>query len=351
MNSSYTAFKKQADRSFFPGSTMAAPYTERSAAAPTEGGVPATPEQIRSQEAWNEGFKEGLTGAIRGDGFRGVARGFMRTAPALIDSALDAPIRAKYIPSMLGAKGVTAITGNDKLEQFVRKLRALDMKRNILPHKATSGIRQFAESKALDPKYLSPAAYQGAVDAGTGAAYATDFALYRGIPMGILAGMQTADELSKIPGEINKAKAEARAKQAILDRMLNRVIMRTAGPRVATTSGPTLLQQMEQESKTPILDASMKKLIEQDPEYKELISQQKKREYKDLLEQYRQIARLKQTAKQTGVAGLGGLAGLAVAHQITKRIPALKKRKALRYLLNMAAAGGLGYAGWKLAGK
>lgn len=342
----YEAFKKQADRSFFPGSTMPVPYTDRSSAAPTEGAIPATAEQIRSQEAWKEGFKEGLAGALKGDGFRGLARGALHETADTLDVIQNAPVRTAFIPPMLIGKGITYTTGNDKVEQGIRKTRNfLNNLINFSGHMVTGGMRHLAETKALDPEHLSQEAYDQSVLAGKGGIMAADLAISGKLPtkaLNILAATEIPDAVTQGAAAVEPVVKELRSaarRQAGHNAMTEYFKNRTRTP-----AGPFIAHVPKLE-KNFINDLAISEAA-MEPEGSEILNRIE--QDADTINTQRAIKELKQIAKQTAGAGAGGLIGLTAAHQITKRIPALKKRRILRYLLNAAAAGGLGYAGWKL---
>lgn len=342
----YKAFKKQADRSFFPGSTMPVPYTDRSSAAPTEGAIPATPEQIRSQEAWKEGFKEGLAGAFKGDGVRGLTRGALHETADTLDFIQNAPVRTAFIPPMLIGKGITYTTGNDKAEQGIRKTRNfLNNLLNFSGHMVTGGMRQLADTKALDPKHLSQEAYDQSVLAGKGGIMAADLAISGKLPtkvLNVMAATELPDAITQGAAAVEptvKALRAAARRQAGHDAMVGYFKNRTQTP-----AGPFIAHVPKLE-KNFINDLAMSEAAN-DPEGAEILDRIE--QDADTINTQRAIKEFKQLAKQTAGAGAGGLIGLTAAHQITKRLPALKKRRILRYLLNAAAAGGLGYVGWKL---
>ena len=349
----YEAFKKQADRSFFPGSTMPAPYTGRSAAAPKEGAPALTLEQQARLDAWNdawsEGFKEGLAGAIKGDGWRGLARGALQETADTLDFIQDAPIRTAFIPPMLVGKGITYTTGNDKVEQGIRKTRNfLNNLLNFSGHQVTGGMRDIAKAKALDPKYLSQDAYDSAVMAGKGGIMAADLAISGKLPtkvLNVMAATELPDAITQGAAAVEPVVKEIRSaarRQAGHDAMVAYFKNRTQAP-----AGPFIAHVPKLE-KNFINDLAMSEAAN-DPEGAEILDRIE--QDAETLETQHALKELKQLAKQTAGAGAGGLIGLTAAHQITKRIPALKKRRILRYLLNAAAAGGLGYAGWKLTQK
>lgn len=358
MSTSYTAFQKQADRSFFPGTTMAAPYTGRSSAAPTEGGASATPEQIRSQEAWTEGFIEGGAGALAGDGYRGVARGALNTTADTIDAFVDPPARLMTSPALLLAHAMTRITGSDKAERKIRKGRDLLLNLwNIVPHAVSSGLRDLASSEALDPKYLTPEAYHEAEIAGNLGAGAAEMALTRNLPGSFwwkyFAPVTMSDA---VINELDKAVQEAREHASDADSK------RPYGPIVSTA--PNKYSYKVRKS-TPVLDAAEEQLAKESPEGQAALKEQRRQRNEAFYKAKEQNEAAKQEAKQKkheqGAseakaeqmlgAGVGGFAGLVAAHQITKRIPALQKRRILRYLINTLAAGAGGYAAWKLLDK
>lgn len=312
-----------------------------------------TPEQKAHNdmlnEAFNEGFIEGGAGALAGDGYRGVARGALNTAADTVDSLVDAPVRTAYMPAMVAGKGITWLTGNDKAERVIRALRNITNAVGNFPmHMLTGATRDLANSKALDPKYLTPEAYQGAVDAGTGGVILADLAISSKLPaklVSTLAGMEIADavsrEASAVEGDI-KANIAAAKRQASHDAMVDYFKKKTQKP-----AGPIVAWAPE--LKDTLWNQIAVHEAEKDPEGRAILDQidadREKLDYQKALKQ------LKQLGKQTAGAGIGGALGLTAAHQITKRIPYLKKRKMLRYLINMIGAGGAGYAGWKLMGK
>lgn len=325
---------------------MPVPHTGRSAAAPTEGALPATPEQIRSQEAWKEGFKEGLTGALKGDGLRGLTRGALHETADTLDFIQNAPVRTAFIPHMLIGKGITYTTGNDKVEQGIRKTRNfLNNLINFSGHMVTGGMRHLADAKALDPKHLSQEAYDQSVLAGKGGIMAADLAISGKLPtkaLNILAAIEIPDAVTQGAAAVEPVVKELRSaarRQAGHDAMVGYFKNRTQTP-----DGPFITHVPKLE-KNFINDLAMSEAAN-DPEGVEILDRIE--QDADTINTQRAIKELKQLAKQTAGAGAGGLIGLTAAHQITKRIPALRKRRILRYLLNAAAAGGLGYAGWKL---
>ena len=339
---------------------MPASHPGRSAAAPTKGGVPATQEQRRSQEAWVEGFNEGLAGALAGDGYRGVARGALREAADTIDFVQDAPVRAAFIPPMLLGKGITYTTGNDKAEQTIRKTRNfINNLLNAGGHAVTGGMRDLANVKALDPKYLTQDAYNQAVLAGQGGILAADLATFRKLPTGLqgaLNAVQLSDVGTRIPAAVEagikdaiKAQHEANIPLASHDVNLMRF------SRKYKPNGPLVKWSPDIPSvngiPTSIEDIAGIEALKKEPAFKEGLKQQRIQDYKDVIEYDKAVEQLKQMAKQFAGGTAGGVAGLIAAHQITKRIPALQKRRILRYLLNTLAATGGGYAAWKLLGK
>lgn len=312
-----------------------------------------TPEQqahnAMLNDAFNEGFIEGGAGALAGDGYRGVARGALNTAADTVDSLVDAPVRIAYMPTMVAGKGITWLTGNDKTERVIRALRNMTNTIGNFPmHMLTGATRDLANSKALDPKYLTPEAYKGAVNAGTGGVILADLAISGKLPTKLissLAGMEIADavsrEASAVEGDI-KANLAAAKRQASHDAMVDYFLKKTekpAGPIV--TWAPKLKDTLW--NQIAIHEA------ERDPSGAERLAQLE--EDREKLDYQAALKQLKQLGKQTAGAGVGGALGLTAAHQITKRIPYLKKRKMLRYLINMIGAGGAGYAGWKLMDK
>lgn len=311
-----------------------------------------TPEQKahndRLHEAFNEGFIEGGAGALAGDGYRGVARGALNTAADTVDSLVDAPVRIAYMPTMVAGKGITWLTGNDKTERVIRALRNMTNAVGNFPmHVLTGATRDLANSKALDPKYLTPEAYKGAVNAGTGGVILADLAISGKLPaklIGSLAGMEIADavsrEASAVEGDI-KANIAAAKRQASHDAMVDYFLKKTEKP-----AGPIVAYVPE--LKDTLWNQIAVHEAERDPRGAERLAQIEDREKLDYQAALKQ---LRQLGKQTAGAGVGGALGLTAAHQITKRIPYLKKRKMLRYLINMIGAGGAGYAGWKLMGK
>jgi hypothetical protein len=223
----------------------------------------------------------------------------------------------------------------------------------------TSGLRRLAGNKALDPKYLTQEAYNAGKLGGSIGAYGTDLALLsKASPtavkslMGTLTGLSFADAVGTgavhtgdaIIDAVQEARAAAK-QQAVHDASINLFDKRHK------PVGPVVSVNPDADSKMPTWDLAAMEEIKKDPVVKEQIRQQRIRDYKDVIEHDKAVKRLSQAAKQITGAGAGGLIGLTAAHQITKRIPALKKRRVLRYLLNAAAAGGLGYAGWKLTQK
>lgn len=325
---------------------MPVPHTGRSAAAPTEGAIPATPEQIRSQEAWTEGFKAGLAGALKGDGFRGLTRGALHETADTLDFIQNAPVRTAFIPPMLIGKGITYTTGNDKAEQGIRKTRNfLNNLLNFSGHQITGSMRQIADTKALDPKHLSQEAYDQSVLAGKGGIMAADLAISGKLPtkaLNILAATEIPDAVTQGAAAVEPVVKEMRSaarRQAGHDAMVGYFKNRTQTP-----AGPFIAHVPKLE-KNFINDLAISEAA-MDPEGSEILNRID--QDADTINTQRAIKELKQLAKQTAGAGAGGLIGLTAAHQITRRIPALKKRRILRYLLNAAAAGGLGYAGWKL---
>ena len=328
---------------------MPVPYTGRSAAAPTEGATPATAEQMRSQKAWKEGFKEGLAGALKGDGFRGLARGALHETADTLDFIQNAPVRTAFIPPMLIGKGITYTTGNDKAEQGIRKTRnLLNNLLNFSGHMVTDGMRQLADARVLGLKHLSQEAYDQSVLAGKGGIMAADLAISGKLPtkvLNVMAATELPDAVTQGAAAVEPVVKEIRSaarRQAGHDAMVDYFKNRTQAP-----AGPFIAHVPKLE-KNFINDLAMSEAA-MDPEGAEILDRIE--QDADTINTQRAIKELKQLAKQTAGAGVGGLIGLTAAQQITKRIPALKKRRILRYLLNAAAAGGLGYAGWKLGRK
>ena len=303
------------------------------------------------------GFKEGLIGAAKGDVLRGVARGALQLGADSINEVVDAPIRAAAIPTMLGGKAITYVTGNDRVENGIRKTRNfLNNVFNLPTHMITGGIKDLANSKMLDPKHLSPEAYKGAVDAGKLGVTLADLAITHKMPVaaanatvypvladGITRGAAAIEDAAK--EQIKERKAQGSHNAAI----------ELFAKRHRTPNGPVVDWNPEIKSfagkPTSLFDIVGLEELKKDPEGKELLRQQRIQDLKEQIDYDKQISDIAKKLKQSAGAGVGGVGGLIAAHQITKRIPALKKRRALRYLLNIAAAGGLGYAGWKLAGK
>lgn len=353
MSTSYTAFQKQADRGFFPGTTMAAPYTGWSSAAPTEGGAPATPEQIRSQEAWTEGFKEGLVNAVKGDAFRGLARGGLREIADTLDFMQDAPVRTAFITPMLLGRGVTYMTGSNKAENGIRKTR--NFLNNILNfggHQITGGLRGVSNAKLLDPKHLSREAYDQAVLAGRGGVVAADLAISGRLPakaLNILAATQLPDAATQGAASVESVIRETRsaAKERAVHAAHSDLFARKYKP-----AGPVVEWQPDIQNvsgiPTSVMDAAAIEEIKKDPAVSAEIRKQRIQDYRDVIKYDNAVKQLKQTTKQIGGAGAGGLVGLTAAHQITKRIPVLQKKRILRYLINLLTASGAGYAGWRL---
>ena len=285
-------------------------------------------------DAWAQGFKEGLTGAIKGDGPRGVARGFMNETADAIDFFVDSPVRATWTPAMLLAKAITYTTGSKKAENAVRKAR--NEMSNIVgwaPHLLARGYREAAKSKLLDPKYLSQDAYAGAVAAGKGAGIATDLVLESAIPAGLARKLIYGSQLIDAAGTSGAA-----VERAVRD---------------AADSGEQKTFTYKANPNTPILNMSMEKLFDESAEGKETLHDLKNLRNEIISENIKEnnkIDTAEQLTKQIAGTGVGGLAGFVAAHQITKRIPYLQKRKMLRYLLNVLGAGAVGYSGWKLLG-
>lgn len=320
-----------------------------------------TPEQkahnAMINDAFNEGFIEGGAGALAGDGYRGLVRGALQLGADSINEVADAPVRVAAIPTMLGGKAITYATGDDRVENGIRKTRNfLNNVFNLPTHIITGGIKDLANSKLLDPKHLSPEAYKGAVDAGKLGVTLADLAITHKMPVaaanatvypvladGVTRGAAAVEDVVK--EGIKERKAQANHNAAI----------ELFAKRHKAPNGPVVDWNPEIKSfagkPTSLFDIVGLEELKKDPEGKELLRQQRIQNLKEQIDYDKQVADLVKKLKQTTGAGLGGVGGLVAAHQITKRIPALKKRKALRYLLNIAAAGGLGYAGWKLAGK
>jgi hypothetical protein len=303
------------------------------------------------------GFKEGLIGAAKGDGLRGVTRGALQLSADSINEIAEAPVRLAFAPALIGSKAITYTTGNDKIENGIRQTRNFANNVFNLPtHMWTGGMKQLANSKLLDPKYLSPEAYEGAVDAGKLGVTLADLALASKMPAEavnatvypVLADAATrgaANFEAGVKQEIKERKAQTSNRASI--ELLDKLHKKPNGPIVDLDSDVKTFAGKP----TSVFDIAGIEAAKKDPEAKEVIRQQRIEALKEQIEEDRRLDAIIKSMKQTAGAGIGGLAGLTAAHQITKRIPALKKRKALRYLLNMAAAGGLGYAGWKLAGK
>ena len=303
------------------------------------------------------GFKEGLIGAAKGDALRGVARGALQLGADSINEMADLPVRAAYIPSMLGGKAITYATGSDRVENSIRKTR--DFINKILngpTHAATRGMKSLAEIKALDPKHLTPDAYKGAINAGKLGVTLADLALTHKMPATmanafvypLLADGATRGAAA-VEGAIKENLAEQKA-QASNNAAIDLFARKHKVPNGPVTDWNPDVQAFAGKP-TSIFDIAGMETIKKSPEGKELLRQQNIQNIKDQIDYDKQVAELAKKLKQSAGAGIGGVGGLIAAHQITKRIPALKRRKALRYLINALATGGLGYAGWKLAGK
>lgn len=348
MNS--TSMTKQAERSFFPGSTMPMPSTERSAPVP-EGGIYLTPEQLEyiraGDKAWVEGFNEGLAGALAGDGYRGVARGALNTTADTIDEFVDPPARLATSPLLLLGHILTAATGSTKAEDKIRAGRDAILKWwNLIPHSVTSGMRQVADSKALDPKYLTNEAYNESVRAGKLGAIAAELVATKNIPGSFwwkyFIPVTTGDAvITTIDDNLQAVKTEKR-QQAGHDALVDYFKKRTEMP-----AGP-FIAHVPKIERNFINDLAINEAAN-DPEGSEIL--ERIENDAENIDYHRALKQLKQMGKQVAGTGVGGLVGLTAAHQITKRIPALQKRKILRYLINSLATVGGGYVGYRLMEK
>lgn len=316
-----------------------------------------TPEQKAHNDAFNEGFLEGAAGALAGDGYRAFARGVLEEGADTLDAYRKAPGNLLFSMPMLAGKINTRVTGDASKEQALREMREAFNNTLTFPgYFITKGMRALAKNKGLDPKWLTQEAYDASKLGGKGFVWGADAALLSKAapaPVRDVAGKLTtaviADALGSgtthvgeaILDTVQEAKAEAK-RQASHDAMVDYFKKKTERP-----AGPIVVWSPK--LKDTLWNQIAVQEAAKDPEGADILDQidadREKLDYEKALKQ------LKQLGKQTAGAGVGGAVGLATAHQITKRIPYLKKRKMLRYLINMIGAGGIGYAGWKLMGK
>jgi len=307
-------------------------------------------QHLEANPAAREGFQEGLiNGVLKGDSFRGLARGALNESADATDFAVDAPIRALFINPMLAGKAVTKATGSNKLENIIRAMRNRTVSLSNIPvHLLTKGTRVIANSSALDTKHLPQEAYNLAVksgELGTLAGSIVTEAALPGAAVNALAATQIPDAVTRGAASVDAVRQhqmnEAK-QQAAKDVSISMLLKKYKAP-----DGPIVSWQPEVKafagSPASIMDIAGEKALSETPEMKQLQREQIIQDAKEMIKYDRAVDHAK---KMTG-AGIGGLVGLTAAHQITKRIPVLQKKRVLRYLINMVAASGLGYAGWK----
>ena len=332
-----------------PGTQIPVVQQPKTAAYNLPRGAEGLEQHIEGGDAALEGFKEGLVnGVVKGDSFKGLTRGALNELADTTDFAVDAPIRTLFINPLLAGKAVTKATGNDKLERIIRAMRDKTVSLSNVPaHLLSKGYRSVANSSALDPKYLPPEAYDLAVGSGKGGVILGSIAAEMGLPgaaVNALAATQIPDAVTRGAAAVDTVRQQAideakhdASQAAAIDILAKRHI--PAGPVVEATPD---IKSFDGKPAS-IMDIAGQEAFKKSPEGKKIIRDQIIQDYKDVINYDRALAAMKQTAG----AGIGGLVGLTAAHQITKRIPALKKKRILRYLINMVAATGLGYAGWK----
>ena len=303
-----------------------------------------------TSDAALEGFKEGLVnGVVKGDSFRGLARGALTELADTVDFAADAPARTLFIGPMLAGKAVTKATNNRKVENLIRGMRdGLLSIGNYPVHALTKGYRAVANSSALDPKHLSQEAYDLAVSSGKGGMLAGSLATEMALPgaaVNVLAATQIPDAVTRGAASVDAIRQEqldAVKQQDSREAAIDILMSRHKAP-----DGPVVSWDPEVKSfagmPSSVMDIAGQKALMDTPEMKQIQREQIIQDAKDLVKYDRAVA----LAKQIAGASAGGLVGLTAAHQITKRIPVLQKKRVLRYLINMVAATGLGYAGWK----
>ena len=314
-------FRKQADRSFFPSSTMPAPYTGRSSAAPMA--WPATEKQIAEQKAWVEGFGEGLKGALKGDGFRGLIRGGLHESADITDWLGEAPYKAPFIPAMLLAKALKWTTGNKAYEEAVRDARKSVVNTGALTtHALTNGMRRIADIKALDPKYLTQDAYNQSVLAGRAGVIAADMAVGSKIDTALKLGSWL-----KLFRHANKTPNMARAMRAARTvRKLNKAYNRILLAEGLAEIGGAVASGVEDDVEATI---------------DQINSQQQSPPGAPTIKDNRAASAPYLAAMLGATAGLG-------TYGVTSLIPKLKNKKALRLLLAGLAAIPGAYAGYKV---
>lgn len=338
-----------------PSAKLAKPITgqqAKTAAFNMPRGAEGLEQHIEGGDAALEGFKEGLVnGVVKGDSFKGLTRGALNELADTTDFAVDAPIRTLFINPMLAGKAVTKATGNDKLERIIRAMRDKTVSLSNVPaHLLSKGYRSIANSSALDPKHLPQEAYDLAVGSGKGGVLLSSIAAEMALPgaaTNVLAATQIPDAVTRGAASVDavrQQKLHEAKQQAAKDVSMSMLLKKYKAP-----DGPIVSWQPEVKSfagyPISIMDIAGEKALSETPEMKQLQREQIIQDAKDMIKYERAVALAK---KMTG-AGIGGLVGLTAAHQITKRIPALQKKRVLRYLINMVAASGLGYAGWKAA--
>lgn len=326
---------KKAERSFFPGTTAPAPSTKRSAPAPTQGALHGlTPQQKEIEAAADAAFRKALVdGALKGDSWRGLIRGGMKATADSIDFFYDAPVRTLFAPQILLGKLYKAKTGDDSYERGARQVRDKIVAANVLPHLISKAYRGLADTSLLDPKHLEPEDFKLAEASGYGGAVAAEAILEMATPAAaqrVLAVAQLPDIITTNGKPVFEALNEAAKENAQSGRNKNIPMLHPIRKPSLMLDADKLVERNQDKKKQRLRRFLAESLIE-----KEQTEEQNKNKRFD----------------QSLAAGVGGFLGLVGAHQITKRIPALKKKRILRYLINAAAAGGAGYAAWKWMGK
>lgn len=293
----YAAVDSPITRSVYPMGVGSAPKP-----APT----PSTPydpvvAQIRKNQDdayWQgavEGFNDGYLKAMKGDGWRGLARGSLNTTAEVIDSISDIAGDALTNPGVLYGKIKYLATGDKSTEEKFVKARDFINKKlpgGYVVHKLTDGLRWLAARKGLDPKELDPEDYKLSEYAGNGAVYGAEAAL-TGKAFGALKGWPWLRRLLITEEAVRAANATTRGVESAIDQ-----------------------QAAEIEAQRQLQEDYQKK-----------------------------ITRIQQsigTAAGMGIAGIG-------TYGLTSVIPKLRKKKALRLLISSLAAIPGGYIGYKAA--
>lgn len=278
---SYKEFKKKANGSFFPGSTMPAPTTRPSAFAPG-----TTLEEQNRQNAWNDGFAEGLGDALKVQG------------KSIWNQATDSVNGTIWLGGV-AAKGIgyPFAWASDKI--FGTNLRqsggALIDAISDAAQKPMTYANNIVQNSDLYKDHLSD----------------TDrtIASLSTVPLMVagetaLAGGKGA---SRPAGQVGKAGW-------------------TGIGLMGLGNANSALHEQEQPSKRIVQTAS--------PEQRQIQAQkqQEKNKYNGLL--------------STGLAAVAGALGTNLFLAAT---PALRKKRIMRLWLSLAAGAGAGYLGWKYA--